>query len=130
MVEIWLDGFDIERVVGNAFYLVISMIVFDVAVGILASARERRVNSSINFNGLIRKGGLIVALAFVTLVDAYFSAGGLIAKVAVGLIVTYECLSIIENLSRIGVDIKFLTKYFDESKVVHKGESYNDKVEK
>jgi phage-related holin len=33
------------------------------------------------------------------------------------LIVAYEGMSIIENFSRIGIDIKFLTKYFDKNKI-------------
>jgi phage-related holin len=33
------------------------------------------------------------------------------------MIVAYEGLSIIENFSRIGINIKFLTQFFDKSKV-------------
>jgi phage-related holin len=49
--------------------------------------------------------------------DAFVSADGYIIKLGVGLIVAYEGMSIIENFSRIGIDIKFLTKYFDRDKV-------------
>lgn len=106
------------------------MIVFDVLTGILASAKERQVNSSINFDGLIRKAGLVIGLAFASFIDVYFKADGLITKIAVGLLVAYEGLSIIENLSRIGVNLKFLTKYFDPDKVETKGDDNNDNMEK
>jgi phage-related holin len=50
-------------------------------------------------------------------VDAYVQAKGYIIKLGIGLIVTYEGMSIIENFSRIGIDIKFVTKYFDKMKL-------------
>ncbi len=49
--------------------------------------------------------------------DAFISADGYIIKIGVGLIVAYEGISIIESFSRIGIDIKFFTKYFDRDKV-------------
>jgi phage-related holin len=33
------------------------------------------------------------------------------------MVIVYEGLSIIENFSRIGIDLKFLTKYFDVTKI-------------
>lgn len=120
MLEVLVYGFDIERVVGNLFYVMLAMIAFDVLTGVLAGMKEKRLNSSINFDGLIRKVGLVVTLAFVTLLDVYFKAEGAITKIAVGLLIAYEGISIIENLSRIGIDIKFLTKYFEPKKVGHK----------
>lgn len=79
--------------------------------------KEKELNSSINFIGLIKKVGLFVALAFFLFVDAFVNAQGNIVKIGVAMIVAYEGLSIIENFSRIGINIKFLTKYFDQSKV-------------
>jgi hypothetical protein len=54
---------------------------------------------------------------FITLVDAYFKAGGQITKLGVSMLVVYEALSVIENFSRIGINLSFLTKFFDPSKV-------------
>ena len=120
MLDILLYGFDIERVVGNVFYVLLAMIAFDIITGVLASAKEKMVNSSINIEGLIRKAGMVIALAFVTLIDAYFRADGIITKIAVGALIAYEGISIIENFSRIGVNLDFITKYFDENKVEKK----------
>src|SRR5690606_10169144 len=112
-----IHGLDITKVVGNIWYLAVGFVVFDLVTGLLAAGAQRKINSSINFIGIIRKVGLFVALAFLVFLDAYFQAQGVLVKIGVGLIVTYEGLSIVENFSRIGIDLKFLTKYFDKSKV-------------
>ena len=112
-----ISGFDITAVVGNVWYVTLGFVGFDLLTGLLAAGAEKKINSSINFMGLFRKVGLFVALAFLSFVDAYVQANGYIIKLGVGMIVAYEGLSIIENFSRIGIDIKFLTKYFDKNKV-------------
>jgi toxin secretion/phage lysis holin len=113
----FISGFDITTVVGNVWYVALGFIFFDVVTGLLAAGAERKINSSINFIGIIRKVGLFVALAFLVFMDAYVNAKGYLIKLGVGLIVAYEGMSIIENFSRIGIDIKFLTKYFDKNKI-------------
>jgi toxin secretion/phage lysis holin len=113
----FLKEFDITAVVGNVWYLALGFICFDIITGLLAAGVERKLNSSINFIGIIRKVGLFVALAFVVFIDAYLKSKGYIIKLGVGMIVAYEGLSIIENFSRIGINIKFLTQFFDKSKV-------------
>lgn len=114
--ELLVYGFDITSVVGNIWYVALAFIVFDLITGVLAASVERKLNSSINFVGLIKKISLLVALAFLVFVDAFVSAQGYLVKLGVGLILAYEGMSIIENFSRIGIDIKFLTKYFDPNK--------------
>lgn len=113
----YLNGFDITTVVGNVWYVVLGFIAFDVITGLLAAGVERKLNSSINYIGMIRKAGEFVGVAFFVFVDAYLQANGYIIKIGIGLIVAYEGMSIIENFSRIGIDIKFLTKYFDKEKI-------------
>jgi toxin secretion/phage lysis holin len=110
-------GFDITKVVGNVWYVALGFIIFDIITGLLAAGAEKKINSSINYIGLIRKVGLFVALAFLVFIDAYFDAKGYVIKLGVGLIVAYEGMSIVENFSRIGIDIKFVTKYFDKNKI-------------
>ncbi|MED4354795.1 phage holin family protein [Schinkia azotoformans] len=110
-------SFEITQIVGNVWYVVLGFILFDVVTGLLASAVERKLNSSVNYIGLLRKVGEFVALAFLVFVDAYTRSDGYIIKLGVGMIVAYEGLSIIENFSRMGIDIKFVTKYFDKNKV-------------
>ena len=117
MLNNLLFGYDITHVVGNVFYVVLGLIIFDIITGLLVAGKERKINSSINFEGLIRKLGLVVGLAFVTFVDSYFQTNGNITKIGVGLLVVYEGLSIIENFSRIGINLNFLTQFFDPKKV-------------
>lgn len=113
----FIGKFDITTVVGNVWYVALAFITFDILTGLLAAGAEKKINSSINFIGLIRKVGLFVALAFLVFIDAYVNAKGYVIKLGIGLIVTYEGMSIVENFSRIGIDIKFLTKYFDKNKL-------------
>jgi toxin secretion/phage lysis holin len=113
----YINKFDITAVVGNIWYVALAFITFDIITGLLAAGAEKKINSSINFIGLIRKVGLFVALAFLVFIDAYVNAKGYLIKLGIGLIVTYEGMSIVENFSRIGIDIKFLTKYFDKNKL-------------
>ena len=117
MFESLLFGFDIQDEVGYFFKTLLIMIVFDILTGILASAREKKINSSINYDGIITKIGEIVGLFFMSFADLYLKTNGAIVKVGVGMLIVYEAISIIENFSRIGVNIKFLTKYFDPEKV-------------
>ena len=112
-----ISQIDITAVVGNIWYFTLVLVIFDIVTGLLASAKERKLNSSINFIGLIRKVSLFVALAFLVFMDAYYNANGNLIKIGIGLIITYEGMSIVENFSRIGIDIKFITKFFDKDKV-------------
>jgi toxin secretion/phage lysis holin len=116
MLDNLITGFDIEKIVGNTFYFILALIALDIITGLLAAAVERKLNSKINFQGMIKKVGELVALVFITLVDSYFKANGQITKLGVYMIVVYEGLSIIENFSRIGINLSFLTQYFDKSK--------------
>jgi toxin secretion/phage lysis holin len=117
MMNLLENGIDITRIAGNTFYFILALIVLDVLTGLLSSAKEKKLNSSINFNGMIKKIGELLSLVFVTLIDAYFQANGKIIKIGIYMCITYEGLSIIENFSRIGIDLKFLTKYFDVTKI-------------
>lgn len=120
MLELFFFGVDMEEVVGNYFYVTIFMIIFDVLTGLLVAGKERKINSSINLDGLFKKLGIIVALAFLTMLDAYFNVDGLIIKAGVGAIILYEGISIIENFSKLGINLDFLTKYFEREKVEEK----------
>lgn len=117
-METLIFGFDIKEVVGNnIWYLAVGLVIFDIVTGLLAAGVEKQINSSINFVGLIKKAGIFVALAFLVFVDAFINADGYIIQIGVWGIVVYEGLSIIENFSRVGINLKFLTKYFDPNKV-------------
>lgn len=117
MLELFLHGYDITKELGVSFYAVLFLIVFDVVTGVLVAGKERKVNSSINREGLLRKLGELLAVVFVTFVDVYLNANGVITQMGVSLLVVYEVMSIVENFSRLGIDMTFVTKYFDDDKV-------------
>lgn len=115
MMELFLFGFDIEKVVGNVWYLILLLMVFDIITGVLRAGKERMINSTINLDGLFKKLGILVGLAFVSVLDVYFNQNGLMVKIAVGAIIAYEGYSIIENLDRLGVKwLEFVSKYFEK----------------
>jgi toxin secretion/phage lysis holin len=117
MLETLLHGIDLSKVVGDALYYILGLITLDILTGLLASAKERKLNSKVNFDGMLKKIGELLALVFVSLVDSYFQVHGQITKLGVSMIVVYEGLSCIENFSRLGINLSFLTKFFDQSKV-------------
>lgn len=109
-------GIDIENFIGNMFYFLLSLIILDILTGLLRAIKDRKLNSSINFDGLIRKSGEMLGVIFLTLVDLYLNTDGLITKTGVGLLIIYEIISIIENFKQIGVNLDFIMKYFDNDK--------------
>lgn len=111
-------GIDIDKFIGNMFYFLIAWIIFDVLTGLLRAVKDRKVNSSINFEGLIRKAGEMLGVIFLTLVDLYLNTDGILTKTGVGLLIIYETISIIENFKQIGVNINFIMKYFDKDKYI------------
>lgn len=50
--------------------VLIVVIVLDLILGILRAIREKNINSSIGIDGMIRKVGMIIIIAFLTIIDA------------------------------------------------------------
>jgi toxin secretion/phage lysis holin len=117
MLETLLHGIDISKIVGDALYYILGLIVLDILTGLLASAKERKLNSKVNFDGMLKKIGELLALVFVSLVDSYFQVHGQITKLGVYMIFVYEGMSCVENFSRLGINLSWITKFFDQSKV-------------
>ena len=111
-----LNGIEIEDFIGNAFYFLLAFIFIDILTGLLRAAKDRKINSSINFDGLIRKFGELLGIVFATLLDVYLGTDGIITKSGVGLLILYEVLSITENFKQIGVNFDWVMKYFDDDK--------------
>lgn len=109
-------GIEIESFIGNMFYFLIAWIVIDILTGLLRAIKDRELNSSINFDGLIRKSGELLGVIFLTLVDLYLNTDGLLTKTGVGLLIVYETISIVENFKQIGVNIDFIMKHFNKDK--------------
>ena|SRR5690625_2482368 len=121
MLEVVQDGFNLMREVGEVFSTVfwgyLFLVVFDVVTGLVAGAIGGKLDSSVSFIGLMKKVASMLSLAFISFVDVYFMMNGNIVKIGIGLLVIHEGLSIIENLSKSGVDLGFLKKFFDSKKI-------------
>jgi len=111
-----LFGIDVDSFIGNIFYVLLAFIVFDILTGLLRAMKDRKLNSSINFDGLIRKAGEMLGIVFLTFIDLYLNIDGLITKTGVGLLILYEVISIVENFKQIGINFDFIMKYFDKDK--------------
>lgn len=55
--------------INDAFKVLIIFIVMDLIFGILRAIREKKVNSSIGIDGMIRKTGMLLAIILLTLID-------------------------------------------------------------
>lgn len=111
-----LFGIDVDSFIGNIFYVLLAFIVFDILTGLLRAMKDRKLNSSINFDGLIRKAGEMLGIVFLTFIDLYLNTDGLLTKTGVGLLILYEVISIVENFKQIGINFDFIMKYFDKDK--------------
>src|SRR5690625_1419217 len=111
-----LFGIDVDSFIGNIFYVLLAFIVFDILTGLLRAMKDRKLNSSSNFDGLIRKAGEMLGIVFLTFIDLYLNIDGLITKTGVGLLILYEVISIVENFKQIGINFDFIMKYFDKDK--------------
>lgn len=116
MIMELIYGIDIYKLVGTPFTALLLWILFDILTGTLRAGKDRKLNSSINFDGLIRKMGELLGVVFLTFVDLYLGTDGIITKTGVYALIIYETISIIENFKQIGVDVKFIMKYFDDDK--------------
>lgn len=115
LLKLLVGGYDVVEHLGNSFYVLMVLIVFDIILGVLVAGKERKINSSINLDGLLRKLGLIIAVGFLAVLDIFFQVEGVLIKTGVALLVAYESMSIIEHFMRLGINLKFIEKYFKRS---------------
>lgn len=120
----------------NDTKILIIFIVFDTIFGILRALREKKLNSNIGIDGIIRKVAMIFSMCFLSLVD-YIMEIDLISfipealknllnlqKVGVSnlfilLFILFEALSVLKNMTRCKLPIplkfqKFLEKLMTE----------------
>lgn len=114
MIEELINGASFEGVFRIVIYVTLALIGFDIVTGLLASAREREIQSSISWNGIINKTGELVAVVFLILIDSFLDMDGKITSMGVGMVVIHELISIIENFSRIGINVNFVKKYIND----------------
>ena len=126
----------------TCFKLLLIFVVFDTIFGILRAIKEKKINSCIGIDGMIRKAGMILSSLFLFIVDQIISLNLLgfipadilslvnIESVGIGdvfgiLFIIFEGLSIIKNMYRCKIPIpkklhdflkKLLTEFTEEVK--------------
>lgn len=95
------------------------VIIVDTIMGILVALKDHNFSSWTAKTGLYGKIGILTLMFgfnFLTKLDPeHFSSEILAVLYSVVLLV--EITSIVENLSKLGINLKFLTKYFDNDAV-------------
>lgn len=82
----------------------IVFMVIDYLTGIGAAYKDKRLNSSVGFVGIVRKGVMLLIVAVGNVVDTQVLGGGGICRSAViGFYLANEGLSILENAGDLGV---------------------------
>ncbi len=93
------------------FVILLTVMLCDYVTGLLYAYLTKTISSKIGFRGIIKKVGCILAVGVAFVVDFFLSSGlfgvnvqvlGFTALVVVWLIIN-ELISILENLSKIGV---------------------------
>ena len=116
--------------------ILIIVIVLDVIFGVLRAIKERKLNSTIGIDGIIRKVGMLISITFSLIIDNlvnidligfipeelknYFSIGKMgIASVFTTLYCVFEILSVLKNMIKCKMPIpkkiqSFLEKLLKE----------------
>lgn len=104
-----------ELAQNSCFKLLIIFVVFDTTFGILRAIRERKINSCIGIDGMIRKSGMILSSLFLYIIDRLIDINFLgfipdsflnlvgIESVGIGelfgiLFIIFESLSVLKNM--------------------------------
>lgn len=100
------------------FYVLLLLIVIDYLSGVLVALYEKNLRSSIGRKGILKKFGMIMCVVFCILIDSIQINGIPELEALIILFFTInESISILENLSKIGVPLPgFLKLQFEETK--------------
>ena len=85
--------------------ILLAFVVLDYMTGVLAAAKEGKLNSEIGLWGIARKVAIFAVIAVAHLVDSALGDAHLFRDAAIFFYLANELLSIIENTGRTGVPI-------------------------
>lgn len=90
----------------QGFQILLLMMVIDIASGLMKGAQKRRLKSAIMSMGIIKKGAILLSVAFGYILDSFLNNGQpVFATMMTWLAIGNEGLSVIENLTAMGVKI-------------------------
>ena len=98
----------------EAMYLLATVMMLDFATGTLKGIYQKKLNSSVSRNGVIRKIGMIMGVAIMFMIDKHVGTGVLFRDLAVNMFIVTELISNLENLAEIGVIMPTFVKNFLE----------------
>lgn len=108
-----LDGF---------FYTLITFVVLDYVTGVIAAAIEKKLNSEVGFKGIAKKIAIFVLVALAHVIDReLFHESAVLRTAVIFFYLSNEGLSILENVTRIGLPVPAKFKEVLEQ-LQHKGE--------
>lgn len=104
------------------FQILIVLVIMDVIFGVLRACREKKFNSTIGINGMIRKAGMLISLVCMVYLDAIvqFNLIGFIPEAirsylpseSIGIMeffaliyVIYEVVSVLKNMALSGLPV-------------------------
>jgi len=85
--------------------ILLTFVVLDYITGVVAAAKEGKLNSEVGAWGIAKKVGTFVIVAVAHLVDSALGDAHLFRDAAIFFFLANELLSVIENAGRIGVPI-------------------------
>ena len=95
-----LGGFD------GFLYALVVFVVIDYCTGIIAACVQKRLSSQIGFIGIVKKAIIFLLVAIANTIDAYVIGKGNVIRMAVVFFyISNEGISILENVSIIGLPI-------------------------
>jgi len=101
--------------VTDAMLLLVTLIALDFTTGILKAIYKKKLNSTIGYNGIIKKIGLLFFIVIVHMIDLYLNSGDLIRDIIINMFIVMEILSNLENLCCIDKIVpKFIQKIIKE----------------
>lgn len=132
-----LSGSLYAFVTGNTeqgFQILLLMMVIDIVSGLLKGIQKRRLKSAIMSMGIIKKGAILLSVAFGFLLDTAVNGGmPVFSTMMTWLAIGNEGLSVVENLTAMGVKIpniitEKLGQVSVEAKELHAEKDGEDKI--
>ena len=137
-----VESYFVHLLENSNIKLLLIFIIFDIVFGILRAIKERKLNSTIGIDGMIRKAGMILSDCFLFIIDRIINLNfvGFVPEsflslvnlkfVGIGdlfniLFIIFEALSILKNMYRCKLPIpkklekaieKLLTEFTEEVK--------------
>lgn len=88
-----------------ALLVLLVVICLDYITGIMAGYVEKRLSSRYGYKGILKKVGIIIAVALACLADKVIGTDNVLRMAIIFCFIGNEGISILENLSRIGVPV-------------------------